>query len=87
VEVFQREFCATRPTQRVVPLLETIHALQGATKMMETLFSNPWYRQHLKVRFLCVTNVSIRKQYFRIPLAMFKKSWLDIVTLERMVAD
>ncbi|GJQ12656.1 hypothetical protein GpartN1_g4447.t1 [Galdieria partita] len=51
VEVFQREFCIHRPTQRVVPLLETIHALQNATKMMETLFSNTWYRQHLEKSF------------------------------------
>jgi phosphoenolpyruvate carboxylase len=47
VEVLQREFAPKR-SQRVVPLLETIGALQRAQELLATLFEEPWYRQHLR---------------------------------------
>jgi len=47
VEVLQREFAPKRP-QRVVPLLETIGALQKATELLTSLFEVPWYREHLR---------------------------------------
>eukprot|EP00188_Purpureofilum_apyrenoidigerum_P000398 Plantae.Rhodophyta-Purpureofilum_apyrenoidigerum.ctg11714.p1 GENE.Plantae.Rhodophyta-Purpureofilum_apyrenoidigerum.ctg11714~~Plantae.Rhodophyta-Purpureofilum_apyrenoidigerum.ctg11714.p1 ORF type:complete len:804 (+),score=167.37 Plantae.Rhodophyta-Purpureofilum_apyrenoidigerum.ctg11714:133-2412(+) len=49
VEVLQREF-APRPdaTLPVVPLLETIDALQDAPALLKTLFSCEYYREHLK---------------------------------------
>eukprot|EP00871_Galdieria_phlegrea_P002579 jgi/Galph1/3321/GphlegSOOS_G1961.1 len=59
VEVFQREFCGENVTQHVVPLLETIHALQNAKSMMETLFSNPWYRKHLERSFGNVQEIMV----------------------------
>lgn len=49
VEVLQREYWG-RSGQRVVPLLETIEALQNSVKMMQDLFSNEWYRTRLQER-------------------------------------
>lgn len=50
VEVFQKEFQKVRgrKTQRVVPLLETISALQNSSTILETLLNNTWYREHLQ---------------------------------------
>eukprot|EP01053_Blabericola_migrator_P008268 Blabericola_migrator_1__8267@NODE_428_length_8580_cov_384_028075_g151_i1_p1_GENE_NODE_428_length_8580_cov_384_028075_g151_i1NODE_428_length_8580_cov_384_028075_g151_i1_p1_ORF_typecomplete_len1093_score233_88PEPcase/PF00311_17/1_3e149PEPcase_2/PF14010_6/3_6e03PEPcase_2/PF14010_6/0_00023_NODE_428_length_8580_cov_384_028075_g151_i120125290 len=47
VEVLQREYWLG---QRVVPLLETIEALEESSAMLKELFSNPWYRQTLRSR-------------------------------------
>lgn len=60
VEVLQREY-STKPneTLRVVPLLETISALQDSTKVLGTLFRNRWYRAHLRERFNSVQEVMI----------------------------
>jgi len=52
VEVFQREFTGSKPkTLRVVPLLETIDALQNSNVTLGTLWSHEWYRTHLKERW------------------------------------
>jgi hypothetical protein len=40
-----------RTMLRVVPLFETLDDLSGAPAVMDALFSNPWYRQHLKTEF------------------------------------
>lgn len=61
VEVLQRECsrdCGAF-SLRVVPLLETINALQDATKVLGTLFENRWYREHLRERFDSVQEVMI----------------------------
>jgi len=49
VELLQRELGVTRPL-RVVPLFERLDALNGAADCMETLFSLPWYREHIAGR-------------------------------------
>eukprot|EP01055_Gregarina_sp_Pseudo9_P001446 Gregarina_sp_Pseudo_9__1445@NODE_196_length_3664_cov_24_121931_g181_i0_p1_GENE_NODE_196_length_3664_cov_24_121931_g181_i0NODE_196_length_3664_cov_24_121931_g181_i0_p1_ORF_typecomplete_len1174_score351_52PEPcase/PF00311_17/1_3e150PEPcase_2/PF14010_6/0_00061PEPcase_2/PF14010_6/4_9DDE_Tnp_ISAZ013/PF07592_11/0_2_NODE_196_length_3664_cov_24_121931_g181_i01413626 len=49
VEVLQREYWGRRG-QRVVPLLETIEALQNSAKMMRDLFTNEWYRMRIRER-------------------------------------
>lgn len=61
VEVLQRECSADggASSLRVVPLLETIGALQDSTHVLSTLFKNPWYREHLKIRFDSVQEVMI----------------------------
>lgn len=60
VEVLQREFeSEPNSSLRVVPLLETISALQESTQVLNTLFSNPWYREHLRSRFDSVQEVMI----------------------------
>jgi phosphoenolpyruvate carboxylase len=60
VELLQREFAAAPDsTLRVVPLLETITALQESTDMLSTLFSNAWYREHLRSRFNSVQEVMV----------------------------
>lgn len=61
VEVLQRE-CSSdggANSLRVVPLLETIGALQDSTHVLSTLFKNSWYREHLKDRFESVQEVMI----------------------------
>lgn len=60
VEVLQREY-AIEPnaTLRVVPLLETITALQESTSVLNTLFENDWYRKHLTERFDSVQEVMV----------------------------
>lgn len=61
VEVLQRE-CSKdggANSLRVVPLLETIGALQDSTHVLSTLLKNSWYREHLKVRFGSVQEVMI----------------------------
>lgn len=61
VELLQRE-CSARGGEnslRVVPLLETIGALQDSTKVLSTLFQNRWYRQHLETRFGSVQEVMV----------------------------
>lgn len=61
VEVLQRECsndCGAN-SLRVVPLLETINALQDATLVLGTLFENSWYREHLRERFGSVQEVMI----------------------------
>ncbi|PRW39191.1 phosphoenolpyruvate carboxylase 4 [Chlorella sorokiniana] len=35
------------PPLRVVPLFETLSDLEASRSIMQSLFSNPWYRQHL----------------------------------------
>lgn len=60
VEVLQREFAKIpNATLRVVPLLETITALQESTSVLSSLFENPWYRQHLADRFDSVQEVMV----------------------------
>eukprot|EP01054_Gregarina_sp_Poly1_P002417 Gregarina_sp_Poly_1__2416@NODE_1649_length_3624_cov_212_060444_g1087_i0_p1_GENE_NODE_1649_length_3624_cov_212_060444_g1087_i0NODE_1649_length_3624_cov_212_060444_g1087_i0_p1_ORF_typecomplete_len1158_score190_97PEPcase/PF00311_17/1_9e152PEPcase_2/PF14010_6/1e06_NODE_1649_length_3624_cov_212_060444_g1087_i0793552 len=49
VEVLQREYWGDGG-QRVVPLLETIEALQNAAQMLQDLFRNEWYRSRLRTR-------------------------------------
>lgn len=49
VELLQREFCGDGGL-RVVPLLETIEALQASRQMLDTLFTNEWYRLRLRER-------------------------------------
>lgn len=61
VELFQRE-CSTNDgatSLRVVPLLETIGALQDSTVVLSTLFKNSWYLEHLKSRFDSVQEVMV----------------------------
>lgn len=61
VEVFQRE-CSKdggEKSLRVVPLLETINALQDAMHVLNTLFENSWYREHLRSRFDSVQEVMV----------------------------
>nr|AIT70074.1 phosphoenolpyruvate carboxylase [Mazzaella japonica] len=61
VEVLQRE-CSNNcgeSSLRVVPLLETITALQDSTMVLGTLFENKWYRKHLERRFDSVQEVMI----------------------------
>lgn len=60
VEVLQREYVKTpNTTLRVVPLLETITALQESTSVLSTLFENKWYRKHMAERFDSVQEVMI----------------------------
>lgn len=60
VEILQREFASQEnATLRVVPLLETIGALQDSSSILDTLFSNSWYREHLRVRFNSVQEVMV----------------------------
>lgn len=61
VELLQRECSANggEMSLRVVPLLETIGALQDSIKVLSTLFNNRWYREHLKKRFNSVQEVMI----------------------------
>lgn len=60
VQLLQREFARSPDsTLRVVPLLETITALQESTQVLETLFSNSWYREHLRVQFDSVQEVMV----------------------------
>nr|AIT70062.1 phosphoenolpyruvate carboxylase [Gracilaria chouae] len=61
VEVFQRECSADcgANSLRVVPLLETIYALRNSTLVLNTLFENKWYREHLRTRFDSVQEVMI----------------------------
>ncbi|PXF44206.1 Phosphoenolpyruvate carboxylase [Gracilariopsis chorda] len=61
VEVLQRECSANGGVDslRVVPLLETIYALQNSTMVLSTLFENRWYREHLRKRFDSVQEVMI----------------------------
>lgn len=61
VELLQRE-CSKNSGEtslRVVPLLETINALQDSTTVLGSLFENKWYREHLKSRFNSVQEVMI----------------------------
>lgn len=61
VEVLQRE-CSDdggANSLRVVPLLETIGALQDSIKVLSTLFQNTWYIEHLKTRFDSVQEVMV----------------------------
>lgn len=60
VEVLQREY-ARKPNQslRVVPLLETITALQDANSVLNGLFENKWYREHIRSRFDSVQEVMV----------------------------
>lgn len=61
VEVLQRECskdCGVN-SLRVVPLLETINALQDSTTVLGTLFENKWYREHLRNQFDSVQEVMI----------------------------
>jgi phosphoenolpyruvate carboxylase len=60
VELLQREF-AVKPdaTLRVVPLLETITALQESTHVLDVLFKNKWYREHMRTRFDSVQEVMV----------------------------
>lgn len=61
VEVLQRE-CSSNcgeTSLRVVPLLETITALQDSTTVLGTLFENKWYREHLRTRFDSVQEVMV----------------------------
>jgi phosphoenolpyruvate carboxylase len=60
VEVLQREF-AVKPdsTLRVVPLLETITALQDSTHVLDVLFKNKWYLEHIRARFDSVQEVMV----------------------------
>lgn len=61
VELLQRECSASggEHSLRVVPLLETIGALQDSTKVLSTLFKNRWYREHLETRFNSVQEVMV----------------------------
>lgn len=60
VEVLQREFALVENASlRVVPLLETISALQDSSYVLSTLFANPWYREHLRSRFNSVQEVMV----------------------------
>lgn len=61
VEVLQRECSPDGGARslRVVPLLETINALQDSTKVLGTLFENSWYREHLRTRFDSVQEVMV----------------------------
>jgi phosphoenolpyruvate carboxylase len=60
VQLLQREYALfPNKTLRVVPLLETITALQESTEMLGTLFSNSWYREHLRTRFDSVQEVMV----------------------------
>lgn len=60
VEVLQREFAKSPDdTLRVVPLLETIYALQQSADLLEELFKNSWYREHLRKRFDSVQEVMV----------------------------
>lgn len=61
VELLQRESSDDGGARslRVVPLLETINALQDSVVVLDTLFQNEWYRQHLKDRFESVQEVMI----------------------------
>ncbi|KAI7840424.1 hypothetical protein COHA_005854 [Chlorella ohadii] len=38
---------APSPPLRVVPLFETLSDLEASRSVMQSLYSNPWYRQHL----------------------------------------
>nr|AIT70063.1 phosphoenolpyruvate carboxylase [Dumontia simplex] len=61
VEVLQQE-CSNNggaTSLRVVPLLETITALQDCTTVLGSLFENKWYREHLRARFSSVQEVMI----------------------------
>lgn len=61
VEVLQRE-CSQNggaTSLRVVPLLETIGALQDSTLVLNTLFENRWYRKHVRERFDNVQEVMV----------------------------
>ncbi|SIO73354.1 Phosphoenolpyruvate carboxylase 3 [Babesia microti strain RI] len=49
VEVFQREFWGNDVIpQRVVPLLETIEALESSAELLLTLLKIPWYYDNIK---------------------------------------
>jgi len=62
VEVLQREameHCSLEKTLRVVPLLETIYALQHGPETLEELFRNEWYIAHIRRRFNSVQEVMV----------------------------
>ncbi|WP_423910948.1 phosphoenolpyruvate carboxylase [Candidatus Spongiihabitans sp.] len=46
VTLLQKECRIKRPL-RVVPLFERLDDLDGASRCMDTLFSNPWYKQYI----------------------------------------
>ncbi|KNC74221.1 phosphoenolpyruvate carboxylase [Sphaeroforma arctica JP610] len=61
VELLQREHARYHDddTLRVVPLLETIGALNDSYEMLTVLFENKWYREHLRTRFNSVQEVMV----------------------------
>nr|AIT70071.1 phosphoenolpyruvate carboxylase [Grateloupia turuturu] len=61
VEVLQQECSRDGGARslRVVPLLETIKALQDSTVVLNTLFENSWYREHLRTRYDSVQEVMV----------------------------
>lgn len=60
VLLLQREYAQeSGEILRVVPLLETISALQGSMDTLETLFSHRWYREHLRAASDSVQEVMI----------------------------
>ncbi len=46
VTLLQKE-CRIKQPLRVVPLFERLNDLEGARQCMDTLFSNPWYKQYI----------------------------------------
>lgn len=61
VAFLQREFATSADSKplRVVPLLETIGALQSCSKTLGTLFAHPWYRRYLAEHFDNVQEVMV----------------------------
>lgn len=61
VAFLQREYATSVDSQplRVVPLLETIGALQSCSTTLNTLFAHPWYRQYLSDHFDNVQEVMV----------------------------
>ena len=88
VEVLQREcsFNGGATSLRVVPLLETIGALEDAVKVLGTLFENPWYREHLRKRFDSVQEVMIGYSDSGKDGGRLTSAWELYKAQERMVA-
>jgi len=61
VAFLQREYATadSGPPLRVVPLLETIGALQSCSKTLSTLFAHPWYRKYVAGQFDNVQEVMV----------------------------
>ncbi|EZG45464.1 phosphoenolpyruvate carboxylase [Gregarina niphandrodes] len=59
VAVLQREFIEPCNMLRIVPLLETVEALQESPRILRDLFSNPYYRRLIKEHMEDVQEIMI----------------------------